>query len=195
MALLAIMEFEGGTIGEYEQINEVIGVHSANDAPDGLIRHVAGTSDDGLVIIDLWDSPEAMEAFYEGRLAPALAQLDDPPQAEPRVVPVHNHLTGSGETAGVIMIAEIADLGTDDYDRMVGSVPAHAGDGSGHPSFAHVAATTDDGMLIVDIWESPEAFARFADEQIGPAAADIGMTGFAPRFVPVHNHIKGGAGG
>jgi hypothetical protein len=78
---------------------------------------------------------------------------------------------------------------------MVGSVPAHAGDGSGHPSFAHVAAATDDGMLIVDIWESPEAFARFADEQIAPAAGDIGMTGFEPRFIPVHNHITGGAGG
>jgi hypothetical protein len=52
MALLAIMEFEGGTIEEYEQINDVIGVHSANDAPDGLIRHVAGTSDDGSFTVD-----------------------------------------------------------------------------------------------------------------------------------------------
>jgi hypothetical protein len=193
MALLAIMEFEGGTIEDYERVDELIQVDAGDAAPDGLIRHVVGLSEDALVVIDLWDSADAMEAFYEQRLAPAVAQLDDPPQVEPRVMPVHNHLSGSGETAGVIMMAEIPGAGTDVYDQMVGDIPAHAEDN--HPSVSHVVAVTDDGLMVVDIWESPEAFGRFADEQIGPAAANAGLPGFEPRFVPVHNHIEGEAGG
>lgn len=38
----------------------------------------------------------------------------------------------------------------------------------------HWAAKTDDGMLAVDVYESREAADRLA-EQIGPAAAELGM--------------------
>ena len=71
---------------------------------------------------------------------------------------------------------------------------AHAGDGSGHPAVSHIAAITDDGMVFVDIWDSPESAGRFVDEKVGPAADDVG-TDFGdmqPRFVPVHNRFASG---
>ena len=44
----------------------------------------------------------------------------------------------------------------------------------------HAAAKTDDGMRAVDLWESAEAFQRFVDERLVPAAAELGIPG-APR--------------
>jgi quinol monooxygenase YgiN len=191
MAVMALMEFEGGTIEQYEQINEALGIRGPQDAPAGLIRHVVGESDDGLVIIDLWESPEAMEDFYENSLRKASEQVGDIPEVQPRIAPVHNHLSGSGEIAGVIVIAEVPDAGTDVYDQVRDEIPGHD---ENHPSVSHAAAITDDGLLIVDVWESEEAFGRYAGEKVAPAGEKAGMTGFEPRFVKVHGHMEGPAG-
>ena len=191
MAVMALMEFEGGTIDQYEQINEALGIRGPEDAPDGLIRHVVGESDDGLVIIDLWESPEAMADFYENSLRAASEQVEGVPEVEPRVAPVHNHISGQGEIAGVIMIAEVPGAGADVYDQVRDEIPGHD---ENHPAVSHTAAITDDGLLIVDVWESPEAFGEYAGEKVAPAGEKAGMTGFEPRFVKVHNHIEGPAG-
>jgi hypothetical protein len=74
---------------------------------------------------------------------------------------------------------------------MVGKMDAHYGDGSGHPCVTHTAALTEGGgMFIADLWESPEAFGKFAEEQIGPAGAAVGLGPIEPRIIPVHNRIK-----
>lgn len=192
MAVLALMEFEGGTIEQYEQINQALGIRGPADAPAGLIRHAVGESDDGLVIADLWESPEAMEDFYENSLRRASEQVEDVPQPQPKIAQVHNHVSGQGEIAGVIMIAEIPDVGTDTYDRVRGEIPGHD---ENHPAVSHAAAVTDDGsLLIVDIWESEEAFGQYAGEKVAPAGEKHGMTEFEPRIVKVHNHMEGPAG-
>ena len=65
-------------------------------------------------------------------------------------------------------------------------------DGGGHPAVAHIAAVTDDGKLYVfDLWESAEAFGAFADSQLAPHAEKMGEV--TPKFVPVHNVIRGSA--
>jgi hypothetical protein len=73
---------------------------------------------------------------------------------------------------------------------MVEQIPSHQGDGSQHPVTVHVAAISGDGeMFIMDIWESPEAFGAFAEAEILPVAEE-GME-ISPRFVPVHNTVRG----
>jgi len=51
--------------------------------PDGLILHVAGPTDEGVRIIDVWESEEAWERFRSERLAPAIAALGGPSRPEP----------------------------------------------------------------------------------------------------------------
>jgi hypothetical protein len=41
-----------------------------DDAPEGLILHVAGRTDEGFRIIDVWESREARERFDSGRPRP-----------------------------------------------------------------------------------------------------------------------------
>ena len=46
----------------------------------------------------------------------------------------------------------------------------------------------EDGQFVVDVWESPEAFAVFAQSEIGPASQNV-RPGRA-RIHPIHNTIK-----
>lgn len=54
-------------------------------APDGLILHLAGPTDDGVRVIGVWETEEAWERFRSERLAPALAALGGPSRPEPTV--------------------------------------------------------------------------------------------------------------
>ncbi|MEA2412729.1 MAG: hypothetical protein QOC77_3290 [Thermoleophilaceae bacterium] len=196
MSVLMIMEAPGATAEEYDRTNEIMGIQGDEDAPDGLIQHVAAIDDSGLLIVDVWESEEALGRFFDARLGAALeeAGLAAKSAGEPRRLPVHNSLTGIGKDAGVLMLIEIEDLGSDVYDEMVSKMDAHYGDGSQHPCVTHTAARGEGGgMVIADLWESPEAFGKFAEEQIGPAGAAVGLGPIEPRIVPVHNRIRGKA--
>jgi len=193
MAVLMMLELPGATPEQYDRANEILGIAGDEDAPDGLISHAAGLTDEGMVIVDVWDSPESLEQFFEGRSVADAMKQAGAETGEPRVLPVHNQFEGGGSEPAVLMIAEIDDLDTDTYDQMTVGMEGHGTDA--HPSVHHVAAVDDSGgMVIVDIWESPEAFGRFAEESIAPAADEVGMSAFEPRFVPVHRRIKGQSG-
>jgi hypothetical protein len=51
--------------------------------PPGLILHLAGPTDEGFRIIDIWDSEPAWQAFRAERLQPAIAALGGPARPEP----------------------------------------------------------------------------------------------------------------
>ena len=192
MAILMTMDMPGGITEQYDRTNEILGIHGDANAPEGLISHVCGVTDDGVLIIDVWDSEESLHRFFEEGLGAALAEAGAP-QADPTVVPVHGIIPqGAGTEANVIVITELPGFGTDAYDAIVANMDSHGGAGENHPCVSHVAGVTDDGLLIVDLWESPEAFAAFAQGELADAApADMGPV--EPRFVPVHNRIRGKA--
>ena len=191
MSVLMLLEMPGATIDQYEQVNEAMGISGTADAPEGLVEHVVGVADDGLIVADVWESEEALGRFVERQLRPALEKAGVPPGPEARMHPVHNRLEGAGKEANVLLIVEIGD-GPDVYDAVTSKMDAHTADGSSHPSVSHTAAKTDTGgVLVVDLWASPDEFGSFAEQQIGPAAAEAGMGPLEPRFVKVHNRIRG----
>ena len=57
--------------------------------PDGLILHVAGPTDEGVRVIDVWESEEAWERFRSERLDPAIAALGGPARPEPTFRDLH----------------------------------------------------------------------------------------------------------
>jgi hypothetical protein len=159
-----------------------------------LISHVAGPTDDGFLIVDVWESVETFERFFEDGMGAARADGIEPPEIEPRVAPVHNHIPeGQGTDPQVIVFLELDGFGPDDYDATTASMEAHAGDGSNHPAVSHVAAATEGGLIVVDVWDSPESFGRYAEEQIAPAGEAAGLGPMEPRVVPLHNRRLGGA--
>jgi len=57
--------------------------------PSGLLVHVAGPTDEGVRIIDVWESEEAWERFRSERLEPAIAALGGPSRPEPTFRDLH----------------------------------------------------------------------------------------------------------
>ena len=62
--------------------------------PNGLIAHTARFDGETLQVLDVWESPEAFQAFAESRLGPGIAETlgDDAPSVppEPRFTELHN---------------------------------------------------------------------------------------------------------
>ncbi len=189
MAVMMILDWEGVTPEQYAQVNDTMGIHSDADAPDGLISHVAGIDDSGeLTIVDLWESEETLGRFYETRLGPALAEVGIP-ESQARIHPVHNEMHGAGE-GNVLILIEVDDTSTDVYDRMAADMPEHTGDPSGYPWLQHSVATDGSGFVVADVWASEEAFGRFAEQRIGPAAQKHSMGPMRQRTLKVHNRLR-----
>jgi hypothetical protein len=65
----------------WDQYERVAGA-LVDPPPLGLILHIAGPTDEGVRIIDLWESEEAWGRFRAERLAPAIAALGGPSRPE-----------------------------------------------------------------------------------------------------------------
>jgi hypothetical protein len=85
MAAGLILQFPA-SVGEqeYDAVNSRLGWNprtAEGDWPAGLQSHSAGTSDEGWVVTEVWESKDAQAAFMKSRLGPALVG-----QPEPRVL-------------------------------------------------------------------------------------------------------------
>ncbi|GAA3842562.1 hypothetical protein GCM10022226_76600 [Sphaerisporangium flaviroseum] len=70
-----LQEMPGVSEKEYRQVER----HLGPDRPPGLLAHVAGPTDEGWRIINVWESEEAFRRFQSERLirAAGLAAQDD----------------------------------------------------------------------------------------------------------------------
>jgi hypothetical protein len=64
---------EGFTTEQYDAVNAKAEI--AANPPSGLIHHTLGISDQGAVILDVWDSEDDFESFRNDRLNPALESI------------------------------------------------------------------------------------------------------------------------
>jgi hypothetical protein len=70
---------------QYEQVTASL----VDPLPAGLLLHVAGPTDEGVRIIDVWENEDDWERFRIERLAPAIAALGGPARPEPTFRDVH----------------------------------------------------------------------------------------------------------
>lgn len=70
MALGLVLDGPGLTKEQYEQVTAQVA--PGNKAPAGLVYHAAGLTPDGLRIVEVWESDEAMKAFFGTTLGPVL---------------------------------------------------------------------------------------------------------------------------
>lgn len=188
MSVLVIMDIEGGTVEQYEHVDRLLGGTTPENAPVGLISHTAGATDTGFFVADVWETPEALRSFYENTLAAHL-KTAGVPEVRPQIMPVHNHIEGRGTEAGTIVIAEIASLSADDYDRITADLEAYSGGGSRHPGVSHVAGIGPSGLYIVDVWGSEEEFGAYAQAELAPRAGDR-FAEMKTRFAKVRKHVQ-----
>ncbi len=82
MAEALVLQFPKG-VGEkeYWEVNAKLGLDmrtGQGDWPAGLESHVAGESDEGFVVTEVWQSREAQAAFMESRLGAAFQAVGLP---------------------------------------------------------------------------------------------------------------------
>lgn len=85
----------GATSELYEQVGEkMFGSRSSDfaavDAPDGLLMHSAGPSEDGWYVYDVWESEAHLQRFVQERLMPAMQELGAPIGEPPQVYEIYN---------------------------------------------------------------------------------------------------------
>jgi hypothetical protein len=68
---------------------ERVGAAAVEPVPIGLIVHVAGPTDEGFRVIEVWEGERAWERFRAERLAPVLAALGDTTIGQPRFRDLH----------------------------------------------------------------------------------------------------------
>ncbi|HEY3261662.1 MAG TPA: hypothetical protein VGJ95_15585 [Pseudonocardiaceae bacterium] len=77
------------------------------------------------------------------------------------------------------------------YDTVVDKM-GYERQGEGHQDgLFHWVAQTPEGLRIVDVWDSPEAFQAFADSTLGPISAEVGVPAPAVTITPIHNYLYG----
>jgi len=83
-----LLEFDS-SVGkaQYDAVNEKLGIamrgKGAGPLPDGLISHAGGTTPDGFIVYEVWESKAKQEAFMAGALGAALGAAGVP---QPRKV-------------------------------------------------------------------------------------------------------------
>src|SRR5262245_45265090 len=187
MPVLMTLDVPGGTTAQYDRTNAVIGIAEDGDLPPGLVVRTCAVTDDGIVVVDVWDSASSLEEFARDRLGAALTEAGLA-TATPRISPVHNLLFGTGKEPNVLVLLHASGVTTDEYDALVARMPAYAGGGENHPAVIHVAAVDPDGLLTAGLWDSEAAYKEFARSQLFPVVANPHH--FVLRVWPVHKCLR-----
>jgi hypothetical protein len=93
----------------------------------------------------------------------------------------------------VAVVMDFKDATLDHYDQILEKMGLTPG-GAGPPgALFHWVATSNDGMRVVDVWETREQFERFAGEQIGPYSEEVGIPNPPDiNFYDVHSYLTAG---
>lgn len=87
----------------------------------------------------------------------------------------------------VTMVMEMPGATQAFYDKVLDNLGIGPEGALIEGQLAHIASPMDGGWRVVDVWESEEAFNKFAKERLGSALAAAGAPsdGPPPKFFPV----------
>jgi hypothetical protein len=90
MAVCLIVNIPGATLEQYDQVRQAV------DQPleQGQISHVAGATDDGICVVDVWESRDDFDRFLQEKLGEQLERAGVP---EPQITEFAVH---ASETRG-----------------------------------------------------------------------------------------------
>jgi hypothetical protein len=83
--------FDGGTLDQYDEIMDLMGLTNGGPTPPGALFHWCAKTDSGLRIVDVWDSREEFDKFAQEKIGPFSAKVGVP---EPSLVfhDVHSYV-------------------------------------------------------------------------------------------------------
>jgi hypothetical protein len=86
----------------------------------------------------------------------------------------------------VVFIFEVPGASQKEYDEVMDRLgPSAPG------RLYHVAGPTEEGWMVVDVWETQEAFEEFLAERLLPIARQVGFFASLPQSFSAYNIIGG----
>ena len=93
MAVAVQLDFKDATLSQYDQVIAKMGFRPTGaGAPHGLFHWVTKT-DDGIRVVDVWDSKEAFEKFAQDEIGPFTQEVGIPSPPNVQFFELHNYLT------------------------------------------------------------------------------------------------------
>ncbi|HZS93156.1 MAG TPA: ester cyclase [Chloroflexota bacterium] len=181
----------GFDINRYDAVIEALEYRNQEAEPGGIYHTAA--DEGGVSVVDVWKSAGRAQDLVEHRLGPVLARLEIPPPPVQHVYPAHNLVIPPGPLnaappGAVRVIFDIPGCTADQYDQVIRDLDAA---GLTHPAgrILHVAAPTDNGWMVMDIWESAPAFEAITPTLM-PFLAKAGVrTDVPPTITALHNTL------
>lgn len=100
MPVAVTMDFEGGTLDQYDEVVTRMGFAPGGPgAPGGLFHYVVET-DSGIRVSDVWETREQFERFATEHIGPITQAVGVPPASNVSIVEVHSYLTAPPAVTG-----------------------------------------------------------------------------------------------
>jgi hypothetical protein len=86
----------------------------------------------------------------------------------------------------VAMFMHWPGVTSDQYDAVMARLGLDANPPAG--AIVHMAAVTDEGLEVSDVWQTEQAFTSYLEQRVLPAVSELGISGEPDiRIVPLHN--------
>ena len=93
MPVAVVLEFEGGTLDQYDQVVQKMGLSPGGAGPPGALFHWVTATDGGVRVTDVCATREQFDRFAEEQIGPISAEVGLPGPPSVTVHDVHNHFT------------------------------------------------------------------------------------------------------
>jgi hypothetical protein len=91
MAVGVQVDYRGVSLEQYDEVVEIMGLLPGGPPPSGVLFHCVTKTDNGIRIIDVWQSREALHAFQEDEIAPVFRKIGVSAAPETKFFEVHNY--------------------------------------------------------------------------------------------------------
>ncbi len=91
MAIGFVLNVPGMTAAQYRAVRDVLG----EALQPGNLVHMAGPTEDGWRVVEVWESPEAMGAFFQSPEAAAAFQAAGVTPVQPDIFPIDTLVAAS----------------------------------------------------------------------------------------------------
>jgi hypothetical protein len=92
VAILMIFDASSNSLANYDEVTKQLEA-AGQGHPVGRLHHVATPKENGYLIVDVWESQEALDRFGE-TVGPILEKLGGP-AGQAQIYPVHNLVKGA----------------------------------------------------------------------------------------------------
>jgi hypothetical protein len=172
MTTAYILDFEGGTVAQYDEVLKKMQL--GGRLPAGALFHAAGVTDDGLRVCDVWESEESFQAFAGTKIVPITEEMGLP-KPEIRSFEAAQVRGGGDGPVEFVQVVTIPGLDGATFSALDDRVLAPSSEVPEACVF-HVNGKLGDDWCVLDYWSSKAARDEFMASRVGPAVAAAGIT-------------------